>query len=40
MDPLDMVVANVMELLIKLTATKKLKLVVSSPPSGQADLIG
>ena len=32
MDPLDMVVANIVELLIKITATKKLKLRVSSPP--------
>ena len=35
MDPLDMVVANVVELLIKLTATKKLKLRASSPPPEQ-----
>ena len=35
MDPLDMVVANAMELLIKITATKKLqqKSRASSPPS-------
>ncbi len=37
MDPLDMVVANAMELLIKITATKKLqqKSRASSPPSHQ-----
>ena len=31
MDPLDMVVASVLELLVKLTATKKLQMSTTSP---------